>query len=105
VKIVSRCIAARNFGIAATITRPAAPCLNNAPWREVRSLMPIRTTPSAIGITSPPSPVASPWSRVGSLDQNFTRPATSGWNSWIDAVRIVSSCRASQYSGLSVTPP
>ena len=86
VNTVSRCMAARIFGIAATITRSAAPFLNSAaaswlmPWREVRSLMPIRTMPLPIGITSPPSTVARPWSWVGSPHQTLTLPAKSGWN-------------------------
>ena len=46
VKTVSRCIAARSFGMPATITRSAAPASNSASatwviaWRDVRSLMP-----------------------------------------------------------------
>ena len=65
---MSRCIAARSFGIAATMTRSAASFLNKVAatwliaWREVRSLMPISTLPLPIGITSPPSRVARPWS-------------------------------------------
>jgi hypothetical protein len=84
--MVSRCIAARSLGIAATITRVAAPLSNSAfatwliAWREVRSLMPISTLPLPIGITSPPSMVARPWSAVGSPHQTFTLPAKSGWN-------------------------
>jgi hypothetical protein len=71
---------------AVTITRSAAPCLNSAAaswlmaWREVRSLMPISTLPLPMGITSPPSSVARPWSLVGSPHQTFTLPAKSGWN-------------------------
>ena len=86
VNTVSRCIAARIFGIAATMTRSAAPFLNSVAaswliaWRDVRSLMPISTLPLPIGITSPPSSVARPWSLVGSPHQTLTLPAKSGWN-------------------------
>ena len=48
--------------------------------RDVRSLMPIRTLPLPIGMTSPPSSVARPQSWVGSPHQTFTLPAKSGWN-------------------------
>ena len=50
---MSRCIAARSLGIAATMTRSAAPFSNSAaaswliPCREVRSLIPISTLPVA----------------------------------------------------------
>ena len=86
VKTVSRCIAARSFGMPATMTRSAAPAANSAAatwvmaWRELRSLMPIRTTPLPIGITSPPSSVASPQSSSGSPHHTLTAPAKSGWN-------------------------
>ena len=86
VNTVSRCIAARIFGIAATITRSAAPLANSVAaswlmaWREVRSLMPISTMPLPMGMTSPPSSVARPWSAVGSPHQTLTLPAKSGWN-------------------------
>ncbi len=86
VNTVSRCIAARIFGIAATITRSAAPFLNSVAaswlmaWREVRSLMPMSTLPLPMGMTSPPSSVARPWSCVGSPHQTLTLPAKSGWN-------------------------
>ncbi len=75
VKTVSRCIAARSFGIPATITRSAAPWAKSAAatWvmacREVRSLMPISTTPLPTGMMSPPSNVAWPQSRSGSPHQ------------------------------------
>ena len=68
------------------ITRSAAPFLNSvaASWlmacRDVRSLMPISTLPLPIGITSPPSSVAMPWSCKGSPHQTLTLPAKSGWN-------------------------
>ena len=61
VNTVSRCIAARLFGIRQPITRVAPPCLKsssatwNTAWRVVRSPMPISTTPLPIGMTSPPS--------------------------------------------------
>ncbi len=51
VKTVSRCMAARSFGMPATMTCSAAPRSNRAAatwviaWREVRSLIPISTTP------------------------------------------------------------
>ena len=86
VNTVSRCMAARILGMAATMTRSAAFFLNSVAaswliaWRDVRSLMPISTTPLPIGITSPPSSVASPWSWVGSPHQTLTLPAKSGWN-------------------------
>ena len=77
VKTVSRCIAARSFGMPATITRSAAPCSNSAAatwvmaWREVRSLIPTSTTPLPTGMTSPPSNVAWPQSCSGSPHQIF----------------------------------
>ena len=46
----------------------------------IGSLMPMRTTPLPIGITSPPSSVARPWSCVGSPHHTLTLPAKSGWN-------------------------
>ena len=79
-------MAARSFGIAATMTRSAAPFSNSVSaswliaWREVRSLMPISTLPLPIGMTSPPSSVARPQSSVGSPHQTLTLPAKSGWN-------------------------
>ena len=66
VKTVSRCMAARSFGMPATTTRSAAPCSNSAAatWviacRDVRSLMPISTTPLPTGMMSPPSKVGLP---------------------------------------------
>ena len=77
VKTVSRCIAARSFGMPAMITCSAAPCANSAAatwviaWREVRSLMPTSTTPLPTGMTSPPSNVAWPHSCSGSPHQIF----------------------------------
>ena len=74
------------IGMAAMMTRSAAPCANSAPasWliacREVRSLMPISTLPLPMGMTSPPSSVARPQSLVGSPHHTFTLPAKSGWN-------------------------
>ena len=77
VKTVSRCMAARSLGIPATTTRSAAPCVNSADatWviacREVRSLIPISTTPLPTGMMSPPSNVAWPQSCSGSPHQTF----------------------------------
>jgi hypothetical protein len=70
----------------ATITLSAAPLANSSAatwvmaWREVRSLMPMSTLPLPIGITSPPSSVAMPWSTVGSPHHTLTLPEKSGWN-------------------------
>ena len=47
---------------------------------EVRSLMPMSTTPSPAIWTSPPSMVALPQLRSGSPHQTVD-PAKSGWNS------------------------
>jgi hypothetical protein len=70
----------------ATMTRSAAPASNNAAatWlmacRELRSLMPMSTTPLPAGITSPPSSVASPQSSSGSPHQTLMpASAKSGW--------------------------
>jgi hypothetical protein len=85
VKTVSRCIAARSFGIPATITRSAAPFAKSEAascviaCREERSLMPTSTTPLPAGITSPPSSVARPQSCSGSPHQT-SAPTKSGWN-------------------------
>ena len=85
VKTVSRCIAARSLGMPATTTRSAAPWANSAAatwviaWREVRSLMPISTTPLPTGMMSPPSNVAWPQSCSGSPHQTV-EPTKSGWN-------------------------
>ena len=85
VKTVSRCIAARSFGIPATITCSAAPFANSdaatwvMAWRDVRSLMPISTTPLPTGMMSPPSKVASPHSCSGS-PHHTVEPTKSGWN-------------------------
>ena len=71
VKIVSRCMAARSLGMPATITLVAAPSANNvaATWvmacREVRSLIPMITTPFPGTSTSPPSMVAMPHDLFG----------------------------------------
>jgi hypothetical protein len=85
VMTVSRCIAARSRGMPATTICSAAPCSNRdaatcvIAWREVRSLMPMRTVPLPIGMMSPPSKVASPWLVSGS--PHHTRlPTKSGWN-------------------------
>ena len=86
VNTVSRCIAARSLGMPATTTRSAAPWSNSAAatwvmaWREVRSLMPISTTPLPTGMMSPPSKVAWPQSCSGSPHQTV-EPTKSGWNS------------------------
>ena len=86
VNTVSRCIAARSFGIPATTTRSALPWANNAAatwviaWREVRSLIPISTTPLPTGMMSPPSKVACPHSFSGS-PHHTVEPTKSGWNS------------------------
>ena len=86
VKTVSRCIAARSLGIPATTTRSAAPRSKSADatWviacREVRSLMPISTTPLPTGMMSPPSKVACPHSFSGS-PHHTVEPTKSGWNS------------------------
>ncbi len=83
---VSRCIADRSFGSPATTTRSAAPRANSAAatWviacRDVRSLIPMSTTPLPTGMTSPPSKVAWPQSRSGSPHQ-IVEPVKSGWNS------------------------
>ncbi len=84
VNTVSRCMADRSFGIPATTTCSAAPLRNSAPatwviaWREVRSLMPMRTTPLPTGMMSPPSKVACPQSRSGS-PHHTVEPLKSGW--------------------------
>ena len=86
VKTVSRCIAARSFGIPATTTCSAAPCSNSAAatWviacRDVRSLIPISTTPLPTGMMSPPSNVACAQLFSGSPHQTV-EPTKSGWNS------------------------
>ena len=86
VNTVSRCMAARSFGMPATMTFSAADCLNSADatwviaWREVRSLMPISTTPFPGINTSPPSKVDSPNDSSGSPHQTV-EPTKSGWNS------------------------
>ena len=75
VNTVSRCIAARSFGMPATITRSAASAANRAEatcviaCRDVRSLIPISTTPLPTGMMSPPSNVARPQSSSGSPHQ------------------------------------
>ena len=86
VKTVSRCMAARSLGIPAITTFSAAPWAKSAAatwvmaWREVRSLMPISTTPLPTGMMSPPSKVASPQVFSGS-PHHTVDPAKSGWNS------------------------
>ena len=78
-------MAARSFGMPATITRSAAPSAKSVAascviaCREVRSLIPMRTTPLPTGMTSPPSSVASPHSCSGSPHQTWAS-AKSGWN-------------------------
>ena len=73
--------------MAAMITRSAAPFANSAaaswlmPWREVRSLIPMRTTPLPTGMTSPPSTVAPPKFWSGSPHHTLTFAlAKLGWN-------------------------
>ena len=84
VNTVSRCIAPRDFGICAAITRLAAPRANSdrANWLtacgDVRSPMPTSTTPLPMGITSPPSSEASPWSMSGLPQPSGARPAKAG---------------------------
>jgi hypothetical protein len=103
-------MATRSFGIAATITRSAAPFLKSAAatwliaWRQVRSLVPISTLPLLIGITSPPSNVARPWSFVGSPHQTVTFPASLGGNCVPDQVDLelldenFKTCRSVRFS-------
>ena len=71
VKTVSRCIAARSLGMPATITWVAASSANSLAatcvmaCRDVRSLIPMITTPLPGTSTSPPSMVAIPHCLLG----------------------------------------
>ena len=87
VKTVSRCIAARDFGMAQAMTRSAAPFSNSrsatwfTAWRVVRSPMPISTTPLPIGMTSPPSIEVLPQSSSLSPHQiSNSFLVKAGWN-------------------------
>ncbi|MDT4864017.1 hypothetical protein FQZ97_987600 [compost metagenome] len=109
---VSRCMAARDCGIWQATTRCTAPAANRAfascptACGVLRSPMPIKTTPLPIGMMSPPSSVAGPWSTSGS-PHHTGKPAcaNSGWCRYTAAVSSVSCRRAGQCMGLRVTPP
>ena len=80
-------MAARIFGIAATITRSAAPFLNSVAaswlmaWREVRSLMPMSTLPLPIGMhVAAFERGEAVVLRSGRPTTRSPCPAKSGWN-------------------------
>ncbi len=105
-------MAARLLGMTQAITRAAASLRKSSratcptAWWVVRSPIPINTTPSPIGMTSPPSILQPAVSSSVSPNQIWKSPAlNSGWNLYTARCSRVSGWRAGQNIGLQVTPP